>query len=270
MSVFQALVMGIVQGLTEFLPVSSSGHLAILNLLFKSSDGSIDFTLLLHLGTLVATLIFFWKDIVALLSSLLPKNKNMVGERRMLLALLIATAVTGPIGLLLEPKLNALSSSLLALGIAYLGTSLILCGAEYFTKNKEKVTPENMGIARAALVGLFQGVAVVPGISRSGSTIAGGMMAGLNREKATRFSFLLAIPIIAVGGLKDALDAFQGQIVLPNAFICIIGFVASLIAGYLAIRFMVDLVKRIKLYWFAGYTAILGVVLLVLHFLPVG
>lgn len=268
--ILESLVMGVVQGLTEFLPVSSSGHLALLNLIFGNKSGNIDFTLLLHIGTLIATFVFFWRDIVDLLKSLLPRNKAMVGERRMLLALLVATLVTGPIGLVLEPKLNALSTSLLALGISYLMTTIILCGAEYFTGNKGTRTPENMGIVRAALVGLFQGLAVVPGISRSGSTIAGGMVAGLNREKSTRFSFLLAIPIILAGGLKDAVDLVQGQVVLPGALVCVVGFLAATVVGYLAIRFMVDVVKRIKLYWFAGYTALLGIVLLVLHVLNVG
>ena len=270
MSIIESLVLGIVQGLTEFLPVSSSGHLALLNLLFGSTKGSIDFTLLLHIGTLLATFIFFWRDIVDLLKSLLPRNKHMVGERKMVLALLVASAVTGPIGLILEPKLDALSTSLLALGIAYLCTTVILCAAEYFTGNKGARTPENMGVVRAAVVGLIQGIAVVPGISRSGSTIAGGMAIGLNREKATRFSFLLAIPIIAAGGLKDGIDALQGQVILPSTLVCVVGFLASAIAGYFAIRFMVNLVKKIKLYWFAGYTAILGVVLLALHALGIG
>lgn len=267
MSVIESLILGIVQGLTEFLPVSSSGHLAILNLIFGSTEGGLDFTLLLHVGTLLATFAFFWRDILDLLKSLLPKNKHMVAERRMVLAILVATAVTGPIGLLLEPKLDALSTSLLALGIGYFVTTIMLCAAEYFTGNKGTRTPENMGVVRAAIVGLIQGIAVVPGISRSGSTIAGGMAVGLSREKATRYSFLLAIPVILAGALKDGINVIQGEIVLPSALICIVGFVASTIAGYFAILFMVDLVKKIKLYWFAGYTAILGTVLVVLYYI---
>ena len=267
MSILQSLFMGIVQGLTEFLPVSSSGHLALLNLIFGSTEGSIDFTLLLHVGTLLATLAFFWRDILDLLKSLLPKNKHMVAERRMVLAILVSTAVTGPIGLLLEPKLDALSTSLFALGIGYLVTTGILCAAEYFTGNEGKRTPSDMGIGRAAIVGLIQGIAVIPGISRSGSTIAGGMAVGLNREKAARYSFLLAIPVILAGALKDGINVIQGEIVLPSFLICAVGFIASAVAGYVAILFMIDFVKRIKLYWFAGYTALLGIVLIVLGFI---
>lgn len=265
MSVVESLILGIVQGLTEFLPVSSSGHLAILNLIFGSTEGAIDFTLLLHVGTLLATFVFFWRDIIDLLKSLLPKNKHMVAERKMVLAILVATAVTGPIGLLLEPQLDVLSTSLLALGVGYVITTGMLCAAEYFTGNKGTRTPENMGVARAAIVGLIQGIAVVPGISRSGSTIAGGMAVGLSREKATRYSFLLAIPVIMAGALKDGVHVLRGEIMLPSPLICIVGFVAATVAGYFAILFMVDLVKKIKLYWFAGYTAFLGTVLIVLY-----
>lgn len=265
MGLFQGLIMGIVQGLTEFLPVSSSGHLALLNLVFTESGG-IDFTFLLHLGTFLATVIYFRQDILNMFKSLLPKNKHMVEERKLFFYLMLATAITGPIGLLLEPKLDAFSQSLLVLGIAYLVTTAVLAGAEYFTHERKGIEISQMGWRRAALVGLAQGIAVIPGISRSGATIAGGMGVGLNREKATRFSFLLAMPIIAAGALMDGIDLIQGQLALPGFWVCLIGFITSAVFGYIAIAVMIDLVKRIKLYWFAGYTAILGVILLVLHF----
>lgn len=265
MGLLQGLIMGIVQGLTEFLPVSSSGHLALLNLVFTQSGG-IDFTFLLHLGTLLATIIYFRQDIGSMLQSLLPKNKHMVEERKLFFYLMVATAVTGPLGLLLEPKLDAFSESLLVLGFAYLGTTVVLSAAEYFTGKRDSIEISKMGWFRAALVGLAQGIAVIPGLSRSGATIAGGMGVGLSREKATRFSFLLAIPIIVAGALKDGVDLAQGQLALPGLWVCVIGFIASAVFGYIAIAVMIDLVKRIKLYWFAAYTAVLGTVLLVLHF----
>lgn len=266
MGLFQGLIMGIVQGLTEFLPVSSSGHLALLNLVF-TQNGGIDFTFLLHLGTFLATVVYFRHDLADMLRSLLPKNKHMVEERRLFLYLMIATAITGPIGLVLEPKLDAFASSLLVLGIAYLVTTVVLASAEYFTGMREGIEVSEMGWGRAAFIGLAQGIAVIPGISRSGATIAGGMTAGLNREKATRFSFLLALPIIAAGALMDGVDLVQGQLALPGFWVCAVGFVASAIFGYIAIAVMIDLVKRIKLYWFAAYTAVLGIILLALHFI---
>lgn len=266
MSELYAIALGIVQGLTEFLPVSSSGHLAIFNLVFPNQGGSMDFTFLLHVATLLATLIYFRKDIWDMLKSLLPKNKDMVKERKMLFYLLIATVITGPIGLLLEPRLDAFSSNLLVLGVAYLITTVVLAAAEYFSEKSARVEPFEMGPVRAALVGLAQGIAVIPGISRSGSTIAGGMAIGLNRAEATRFSFLLVIPIILAGALKDGFDLVQGYLVLPGFIPSALGFLAAFIAGYFAIAVMVELVKRIKLYWFAAYTAILGVVLLSLNF----
>lgn len=265
MSLFESLVMGIIQGLTEFLPVSSSGHLALLGMIFSGSS-SIDFTFLLHIGTFLATIVFFRHELVAMIKSLAPKNKHMKGERHMVLALIIATAVTGPIGLILEPKLDKFSNSLVMLGCSFLLTTVVLSAAEFFSGNRGKRDPFTMSYWRAAFIGLAQGIAVLPGLSRSGATIAGGMGIGLSREKATRFSFFLALPIIFVGALKDGVALAAGELVLPGFWICLVGFVASFVAGYLAIRFMIDLVRRVKLYWFAGYTAVLGIVLLVLHF----
>lgn len=259
--------MGILQGLTEFLPVSSSGHLAIFNYFFPDAGGSIDFTFLLHIATLFAILVYFRQDLINMLRSLLPKNKDMKQERKMFLYLIIATAVTGPLALFLEPKLEALSSSLLVLGLAYIGTTLLLVAAEYFTGEKASRDAEEIGGWQAAFVGFAQGAAVLPGLSRSGTTIAAGMAMGLSRAQAARFSFLLIIPIVVAGALRDALDLVQGELMLPGFWASLIGFLAAAISGYFAIVFMIDVVKKIKLYWFAAYTALLAVILLGIYFL---
>ena len=266
MTFLQSLIMGVVQGLAEFLPVSSSGHLALLDLLFHIKDGGIAFSVLLHVGTLLAAIVYFRKDIFDLLRSLAPKNKEMKAERRMVLYILIVTLVTGPIGLLFNGPMDALSKNLVVLGLCFIGTTVVLSAAEYFTHNSGKREPESLGPVRAAFIGLVQGIAVLPGLSRSGTTIAGGMATGMSREKATRFSFLISLPIIASAALLDGIHVLKGTATLPSASICLVGFIASAVAGYFAIAFMIDLVKRVKLYWFAGYTFILGTLLLVLHF----
>lgn len=263
MSPVQSLILGIVQGFTEFLPVSSSGHLAILNLVFGAKDGGIDFSFFLHVATLLATFAYFWRDILEMLQSLLPQNKHMVAQRKTVLYIVVACLITGPIGLLIEPELEFMSGSLLFLGCAYIVTTVVLCSAEYFTNHKARLETENLGPLRAAGVGLAQGLAVIPGVSRSGSTIAGGMAMGLSREAATRFSFLLGMPIIIVGALKDGIDLAQGQIVLPSFWVSVIGFVAAAVSGYIAIAWMIKLVKHVKLYWFALYTGLLGIGLIV-------
>lgn len=266
MTFLQSLIMGVVQGLAEFLPVSSSGHLALLDMFFPIKDGGIAFSVLLHVGTLVAAIVYFRKDIFDLLRSLSPKNKEMKAERRTVLSILIVTLVTAPIGLLFNGPMDALSKNLVVLGLCFIGTTVVLSAAEYFTHNSGKREPESLGPVRAAFIGLVQGLAVLPGLSRAGMTIAGGMATGMSREKATRFSFLVSLPIIAAAALLDGLHVIKGTAVLPSASICAVGFIASAVAGYFAIAIMIDLVKRIKLYWFAGYTFILGVILLALHF----
>lgn len=267
MEVFLSGFMGLIQGLTEFLPVSSSGHLAIFNYFFPEAGGSLDYTFLLHIATLLAIIVYFRADLKAMILSLLPQNKEMKKERMMFLYLVIATAITGPIALYLEPKLDAFSSNLLILGIAYIATTILLVAAEYFTGEKASREAEEIGGWQAAFVGLAQGAAVVPGLSRSGTTIAAGMAMGLSRAQAARFSFLLIIPIVLAGAIKDGANLLQGELVIPGFFASLVGFVVAAVSGYFAIVFMIDVVKKITLYWFAFYTALLAILLIVLHFI---
>jgi len=262
-----AIASGLLQGLTEFLPVSSSGHLALLNLVFGTDlGGGVSYAFFLHSATLIAAFIYFWSDIVGLVTCWLPKNAHMKKERTLFWMLVIACAVTGPIGLLLEPHLEFMSESLVLLACGFFSTTLVLVATELITRAQQRGRMADLSWKNAALVGLMQGIAVVPGLSRSGATISGGMLGGLRRDEATRFAFLVGLPIIILGTVKDGVALMQGDLVLPSFWVCLVGFVVAGVSGYLAIRWMIAFLKKAPLYWFGGYTALLGCVLLAVWF----
>jgi len=266
---FYALTMGIVQGLTEFLPISSSGHLSLLNLFFeRDATVGIDFTFFLHIATLLAAIIYFRRDLRDLVLAWLPKNrKEGAAQRRITVFLFISCLVTAPLGLLLEDRLAAVAGNLLLLGLAFLLTATVLTATELLTFRKDLNRPaDQLTIPRAAGIGFAQGCAVLPGFSRSGATIAAGMWTGLSRTEATRYSFLLAIPIILAGAAKDCFSLIKGTLILPPFAVSLLGFVAAGIAGYVAIAFMLKLVQRTTLIYFALYTALLGLALIALSF----
>ena len=260
-----AVILGLVQGLTEFLPVSSSGYLAIVNLIFGTDlGGGISYAVWLHVATLVAAFIYFRRDIAGLLVCWLPRSREMKRERRLFLMLVAASFVTGPIGLLIEPRLEFMSESLLWLACGFFATTLVLSFAEWATRTKQHGRLKDMKWPQAALVGLAQGIAVIPGLSRSGATIAGGMLGGLQKKEATRFAFLVGLPIILMGALKDAIPLAKGEVELLPLPVALVGFVVAGISGYAAISWMIASLNKVKLYWFGVYTALLGVVLLTL------
>lgn len=258
-----AIILGLVQGLTEFLPVSSSGHLALLNLIFgKDIAGGVSYAVFLHVATLIAAFIYFWNDIVGLVICWLPKNKHMRKERRLFWMLVIACLVTGPIGLLLEPQLEFMSDSLLWIAGGFFGTTVVLTVTELITRRQQQGKLANMKWPQAALVGLMQGIAVIPGLSRSGATISGGMLGGLRKDEAMRFAFLVGLPIIMLGAAKDAVHLINGDIALPSFWVSLVGFIIAGVSGYLAISWMLASFRKLPLYWFGIYTAILGCILL--------
>jgi undecaprenyl-diphosphatase len=196
----------------------------------------------------------------------------MAADRRVGIYLLIGCAVTGPMGLLLEDKLGFIAGNYRYLGIAFLLTTVVLCLAEYLTLRRQRAhTKESelaqMGWLCAAFVGFTQGCAVIPGLSRSGSTIAGGMSVGLSRKEATRYSFMLSLPIIVAGAARDGLGLMTGSLVLPPLGVSILGFVVAGVSGYFAIVWMLRLVQNTQLYWFAAYTAAVGMLLIGISFI---
>ena len=289
-----AVVQGLIQGLTEFLPVSSSGHLALANLIFGHDlAGGVSYSFLLHVATFVAACVYFRKDIKELIicwticlhrpqnegegiaqgrprpratgfSSLRLKHTHMAHQRRLFFMLIVACVVTGPIGLLLEPRLDFMSSSLVWLACGFFATTVVLSFAELLTHTRQKGRLSDLTFAKAGIIGLLQGLAVLPGLSRSGATISGGMFGGLRKDEATRFAFLVGLPIILMGALKDGIALLKGSVTLPAAGVCLVGFLVAGLSGYGAISWMISSLKKVRLYWFALYTAVLGSVLLVL------
>ncbi len=266
MTIYEAIVLGIVQGLTEFLPISSDGHLAITYKLLGVSP-NLSYLVFLHAATLLAMFWYFRHDIIELSASLLPKNADRKGDRRLVLYLVIGTAVSAVIALALGPHLEAFSENMVIVALGFYVTTILLVVAEALTHGEAKVaSPDRLKPLSVAVIAVFQGIAAMPGVSRSGSTIAGSMLFGLKREQAARFSFLLGIPIITLAALKDGFDVIRGTSHLPGSVpVLAFGFIASGLFGYFAIWGLLRFVKNHPLYWFAVYTGVLGTAILVLE-----
>ncbi|MCL2680343.1 MAG: undecaprenyl-diphosphate phosphatase [Coriobacteriia bacterium] len=265
-----ALTLSVVQGITEFIPVSSSGHLSLLTLLFgRDPHAGIDFTFFLHIATLIAAVLYFRDDIKDMLRSWLPQHAHdMKAQRRISVFLLVSCLITGPMGLLFADSLGYLAANLLVLGAMFILTAISLLATEYVLAHASYLRKmENLSVPRAIFIGFVQGLAVIPGLSRSGATIAAGVWMGLSRPQSARYSFLLSIPIILAGTLRDCLRLYQGTIALPPFWISLVSFIVAGVVGYLAIAWMIRLVSRSTLNYFALYTALMGIVLVVLHFI---
>ncbi|MDO8915225.1 MAG: undecaprenyl-diphosphate phosphatase [Coriobacteriia bacterium] len=261
MPLLQALVLGVVQGLTEFLPVSSDGHLAVTYRLFGGSP-DLTFEVFLHLATLIAMVVYFRGEILELLRSLAPAGKG-TPERRIVWLIVLGTGVTGVLGLAMKGVVEDANTSLIAIGAGFLVTAAALAAAELLSRRVERLEPSELGPARAVGVAVAQALATLPGVSRSGMTIAGGMLCGLTREAAARFAFLLGIPIIAAANLLEAKDIVAGAAPMPKLVPSAVGFLAAGIVGYFAIAALLAVVKRRTLWLFSVYTAVVGVAVIV-------
>lgn len=265
MSVFQSAILGIIQGLGEFLPISSSGHLLLARLFFgiqTDTPAMKMLDILLHVGTLVPILIIFGKEWIDMI--LHPvRNKT-------LLLLIIASLPTLAIYMLakkLFPDVNgfAVFDNGWFLGSSFLITALFLLLSDRLSVIGRK-TDGKVGILQALVMGLFQGIGMIPGISRSGSTILGGVSTGLNKSTAARFSFMMSAPAILGSLLMEGKDAAELGYIKDIAVIpSLIGVVIAAIVGYLSIRLMLRIIAKIPLSWFALYLAVIGIVFLLLQ-----
>ena len=255
MTLIDALILGIIQGLTEFLPVSSSGHLEIgVVLLGINSTNNLLFALVVHLATCLSTIFVFHKDILILIKGLLKFEWN--NSTKFVLKIIISMIPVGIVGLLFESEIEALfTGDLFLVGGMLLFTSILLFIPRYFSQGIAEVT-----FGKSLVIGLAQSIAILPGISRSGSTIAMALVLGVSREKAAKFSFLMVLlPIIGASLLK-----IKKYIEFPylepeiNTLTLFLGFMAAFISGYLACRWMVKIVKKGKLIYFSIYCFILG------------
>ncbi len=276
MTFIEGILLGFVQGLSEFLPISSSGHLALLQYFFGIEGESVlAFAVLLHLGTLISLIAVYYKELWGLVLELfatlkdlftgqgLQANKN--NTRRLGIMIVVATIPTGIIGVLFNDFFSGLYNSIPAIGLSLLVTGCFLWLAERMAKKGRGV--QEMKYRDALFVGLCQGIAIIPGISRSGATIVGSLFSGLNRDLAVRFAFLISIPAILGAVVLEAPDAFtQGLdkgILLP----VIAGVAVAALSGYVAIKTMIRIVSNQKLYLFSFYTWIAGSLVLLYTFL---
>lgn len=250
MTFLQAVILGLVQGLCEFLPVSSSGHLVLMQNIFGITDDVLFFDTMLHMGTLIAVFAVFYKTIWALLKRPLQKKVYL---------LLTATVVTAVFGIVFEARIEALFGGGL-LGVGFLLTSLILLLSERLQSDRYEI--EQLNYAQAAGVGLIQAVAILPGVSRSGSTIAGSRFFGLNRDAAAEFSFILSIPPILGSLLLQLKDVAEEGMPELNLLYVLAGTLTAAVSGYFAIRWMLKLIKTKSLLGFSLYTGVLGLLVL--------
>ncbi len=258
MSIIQAIILGLIQGLTEFLPVSSSGHLelgkAIFNLQLAGSD-SLTFDVIVHAGTALSTIFVFRKDIADIFKGLLKFKWNE--EWKFATNIFISMLPAGFVGLFFQDQLEVLFEGQILL----VGLMLIITGLLLFLADKAKKTTRKVKPLDAAIIGVSQAIAILPGISRSGATISTSVLLGVDREKAARFSFLMVLPLIIAKSLLDLKSIFDGDLVTSAIGTpqLLVGFGAAFFAGLLACTWMINLVKRAKLRGFAYYCFAVGI-----------
>ncbi|MCD8092704.1 MAG: undecaprenyl-diphosphate phosphatase [Bacteroides sp.] len=261
----EALILGLIQGLTEYLPVSSSGHLAIGSALFGiEGEENLAFTIVVHVATVFSTLVILWKEIDWIFKGLFKWQMNE--ETRYVINILISMIPVGIVGVFFKDQVEAIFGS----GLVIVGCCLLLTAAllafSYYYKPKQK---ENISMKDAFIIGLAQACAVLPGLSRSGSTIATGLLLGDNKAKLAQFSFLMVIPPILGEALLDAMKMMKGENIagdIPTLSL-VVGFLAAFVSGCLACKWMINIVKKGKLIYFAIYCAIAGAATLVISLL---
>jgi len=252
-SVFQMAVLGVIQGLSEFLPVSSSAHLILLPRYFHWADPGLAFDVALHLGTLLAVLTYFWKDLMAYLKAILePKNPALAGDRRVMGYLALATIPGALAGLALEHKAEAAFRSPALIACALIGLGLLLALADRLTRGDKGLA--DLTWRTALLLGVAQSLALIPGVSRSGITITTALFLGMERGSAARFSFLMSLPIIAGAGVLK----FKEILISPDKFGLAVGVASAAVAGFLAIWLLMRYVQNHRYTPFVIYRWALG------------
>lgn len=262
MSWFEALILGILQGLTEYLPVSSSGHLAIGSALFGiQGEDNLTFTIVLHVATVLSTLVILWKEIDWIFKGLFKFQMN--DETKYVLNIIVSMIPIGIVGVFFKDKVEKIFGlGLLVVGCMLLLTALLLTFS-YYAKPRQK---EKISMRDAFIIGIAQACAVMPGLSRSGSTIATGLLLGDKKEKLAQFSFLMVIPPILGEALLDGMEIMKDASAATagvNTLSLVVGFLAAFISGCVACKWMINIVKKGKLIWFGVYCAIAGIITII-------
>lgn len=263
----QAFIMGLVQGLTEYLPVSSSGHLALLGNFFNlpNEESVLAFTVVLHVATVLSTIVILWREIIWLFKDLFKWEWNQ--GTKYIVNIIISMIPVGIVGLTIKDTIEAAFNGMLVVGICLLCTAALLYFA-YIAKPRQR---ESISPMHAFIIGIAQAIACLPGLSRSGSTIATGLLLGNKKDALAQFSFLMVIPPILGMALLDIKDIAEVGFDTAMAGIplssLIIGFLTAFVVGCLACKWMIDIVKKGKLVWFAIYCAIVGAAAIVINFI---
>lgn len=270
MTIFQAFILGVVQGITEFLPISSSGHLVLTSYLLNwhiPEEQVFVFGILVQIGTLVAVVIFFWKDLWAILSGFLTsfwkKEAYQRVEVHMGLYLIVATLPAVIFGFLITGTVEAAFSSPTFTVLALVFTAVLMIVAEYI--GKHEIDFSQIKWLDALVIGLFQALALFPGISRSGSTISGGIIRKLDRPSAARFSFLMAVPVMSGAGILAVFDLLNVPNLAEFLFPMAVGFMTSAVVGYLSIRWLLRYLANHPLSHFSIYLIALSTLILILR-----
>lgn len=258
MEIWQAIVLGAVQGFAEFLPISSSGHLILLQHWFGIKDNVLFYSVMLHVGTLIPVIVVLWKEIL----SLFKKPFNKFGY------LIIATIPAGVVGIVLAKLFDLdlfFSQNIWLLSLTFLFTAGEMLFAEIMSKKHQMLNPINA--KTSFIMGMGQAVGVVPGISRSGTTISAGSFVKVEKEKNANFTFLMSIPIILAAALLEGIECFTGK-GLANIDVVplMLGVLTSAICGYIAIKFMLKMIKKANYKWFSVYLVAIALVNLIVYF----
>ena len=247
MDFLDALILGILQGITEFLPVSSSGHLVLGQKLLGINVPGNAFEVILHIGTLMSILVVFWPDIQRLLSDIKDYH-----TRTYIFTLLLGTIPAIIVGLSLKDQIALMFDNAHSVALGLIVTGIILISSKWFLNKKLDLT-----LVKGFSIGLAQALAIIPGISRSGATICTGLMMGLSAEEAARFSFLLAIPAIAGAGILTAMDIDKISLGMD---VMAVGLLSSFLVGWAALKWLLNLLKTGKFHWFGVYCLLLGII----------
>jgi len=269
MTFLQSLILGIIQGLTEFLPISSSAHLVLIPYLFNwnlPESQVFPFDVLVQIGTLVAVIIYFWNDLITILKAffrgLVQRKPFEEPNARLGWYLILATIPAGLAGVLLKSKVEAAFNSPRLTAYFLMATAVMLLAAEFFSRRSRTLV--ELKWYDALWIGVFQALSIFPGVSRSGSTITGGMTRHFDRPSAARFSFLMSIPVMIAAGAMSLLDLFE----VPNlgSFLPVlaVGFITALVVGYLSIHWLLSFLKKRSLVYFAAYCALMAIVVIII------
>lgn len=260
MTIIEAILLGIVQGLTEFLPISSSGHLELMNYIFDvKHSNSLQFTVAVHTATVLSTIVVFREEILKIIKGLFKFQMN--DQTMFAFNVAVSMIPIAIVGLFFKDDVEALfTSNLLLIGSMLLLTALLLTFSHYYKSSIKPMTPQ-----RAFLIGLAQACAVLPGLSRSGSTISTGLILGIGKDEVAKFSFLMVLVPILGASFLEAISIESTDTIATTPIIA--GFIAAFLAGLIACRFMIRIIKQGKLIWFAIYCALVGTVSIISYFI---